>query len=166
MLANDSVITDDRLEAYRAVIERVNAAYTGGPIDWPRLDEITERILRATTMRELTTSVADYEAAVGCGGTVEPIQEMEVTMGVKQDRRANVLTQLVCPECQSECHFNDTAVICTNSKSCSFLRRIIKTQLLSWRRLVPESFTGNGREPRSSPASRECPGQKLLFADT
>jgi hypothetical protein len=91
---------------------------------------------------------------------------MEITMSVKQDRRANVLAQLVCPECQSECHFNDTAVICTNEEGCNLLRRITKTQSISWRHLTPERFTSNRRKPMSVSVRRDCPGQKMLFANS
>jgi len=89
--------------------------------------------------------------------------EDDVIMSVRQDRRDAVLGALVCPRCQAECHFTETAVMCTNSGSCKYLRRIIKAESLTWRRLVPERFTGSGQELGVAPVFRDCPGQMTLF---
>ena len=73
MLANEPVTAADRREAHRASVERQNAAYRGGPIDWPKLDGIWKRIREASTRRELTMAIADLEAAVGRGG-LKPLE--------------------------------------------------------------------------------------------
>ena len=53
---------EEKQQAHAATLERVNAAYQGGPIDWPRLDEIDKRIWSAETMAELMQAVEDYES--------------------------------------------------------------------------------------------------------
>ena len=44
ILADDPVTPDARRQAHAVLVERLNAAYRGGPIDWLRLDAIEQRI--------------------------------------------------------------------------------------------------------------------------
>ena len=62
MLVDRPVTQDDRRQAYESLIARVNAGYQGGPIDWPRLDVIEQRIWKAITMAELRQAAANYES--------------------------------------------------------------------------------------------------------
>ena len=59
----EAVTSPDRLSAYEDLIERINAAYTEGPIDWALLKSIESRILSAATWAELDAAVVEYEAA-------------------------------------------------------------------------------------------------------
>ena len=43
------------------MVERVNAAYQGGSIDWPNLDVIESQIYAARTAEELTQKISEYE---------------------------------------------------------------------------------------------------------
>ena len=61
MLSNRPVTPEERHQAHDALTERLNAAYRGGPIDWPRLDAIEGRIEAATTKADLTAAIAEYE---------------------------------------------------------------------------------------------------------
>lgn len=64
LLTDEPVTQDDRQQAYASLIERVNAGYSGGVIDWPRSDAIEQRIWTATTTVELSHAIADYENTV------------------------------------------------------------------------------------------------------
>jgi len=63
VLANGPVTPVARRRAHAALVERVNAAYRGGPIDWPRLESIERRIETAATFFELAQVTSDYEQA-------------------------------------------------------------------------------------------------------
>ncbi len=63
VLSDDPVSQDDRQQVYAAMIDRVSATYRDGPIDWPRLDAISQRVWQAETMAELSRSIAAYESA-------------------------------------------------------------------------------------------------------
>ena len=56
---------DVRRRLIGEAVERLNAAYDGGPINWPALDAIELRIHAARTHAELTEALAEYEAAAG-----------------------------------------------------------------------------------------------------
>jgi hypothetical protein len=43
------------------MVERVNAAYQGSPIDWPKLDVIESQIYAARTVEELIQNISEYE---------------------------------------------------------------------------------------------------------
>jgi len=61
VLTGDSISPEMRRQIHAELIERVNAAYRGGPIDWPRLDDIEQRIWTAETEGEFVAAVAEYE---------------------------------------------------------------------------------------------------------
>ena len=63
-LSDDPVTPETRQQVYTQMIERVNVAYQGGPIDWPKLDAIEQRISTAETMAVLMLAVEDYEPVI------------------------------------------------------------------------------------------------------
>ena len=63
MLSSEPVTPEERRRASAALVERLNAAYRDGPIDWPRLDVLDERIEAAATKADLTAAIAEYVLA-------------------------------------------------------------------------------------------------------
>lgn len=62
-LSNDPVDQEMRCQQYGALIERVNARFTGGPINLERLLRIVEpKIWNAETIADLTLAIAEFEA--------------------------------------------------------------------------------------------------------
>jgi hypothetical protein len=61
ILGEDRITLETRRRIRAALIERVNAAFRDGPIDWPQLDDIEQRILTAETMTDLLQAVANFE---------------------------------------------------------------------------------------------------------
>ncbi len=61
-LRADCVSPDTRRQVHAEMLERVNAAYQGGAIDWPRIDDIEQQFWAAETMSELMDAVAKYES--------------------------------------------------------------------------------------------------------
>jgi len=64
ILNTEPITPETRQEMHATMIERANAAYRGGPIDWPQLDSIERRIETAETLTELRQAVADYVRSV------------------------------------------------------------------------------------------------------
>lgn len=64
ILTADPVRLETRQQVYAQTVERVNAAYQGGQLDWLRLDAIEKRIWGAETMAVLMLAVEDYEYVV------------------------------------------------------------------------------------------------------
>ena len=61
ILTTSPVTLSTRQQVYGQMVERVNAAYQGGSIDWPKLDVIESQIYAARTVEELTQKISEYE---------------------------------------------------------------------------------------------------------
>ena len=64
ILRAEPVTLPNPLQVYAQMVERVDAAYDGGPINWLQLDDIEKRIWSAETMAELMLAVKNYERVV------------------------------------------------------------------------------------------------------
>ena len=63
ILTADPVALSTRQQVYGQMIERVNAASQGCPIDWPKLDTIESQIFAAQTVEEFLHKISEYEIA-------------------------------------------------------------------------------------------------------
>ena len=66
ILTADPVTLETRQQVYAQMVERVNAANQGGPIDWPQLDAIEQRIWTAETLAALMRAAEVYECVALC----------------------------------------------------------------------------------------------------
>ncbi len=57
---------DDRMEAYRGMVKRINKAYQGTPVDWQYLDQLTDLMMQAETQTDLMQAIAEYENVALC----------------------------------------------------------------------------------------------------
>lgn len=64
LLASPTVDPDTRRQIHAEMIERANARYRDGPIDWPKLDDTTERFWRAEALADVVQVAAESVANV------------------------------------------------------------------------------------------------------